>query len=211
MSDSTPTPDVPEPNIPKPNIPQPNIPKPNIPAPTTTRASSTPPISAVESGAMEAPVSKPAPAPEEEVSSMGYTETLLPQRIVAGLIDGIVAAGLSSVVSLLLPNFLGNAIAVAYLLFKDSLPFLGGQSVGKKVMKIQAVTAEGVPLSKDFKAGIIRNVPLVIPFVALVEVYILHTREQAPNAGLRLGDDFAKTKVISVAAAAPKEASAVDE
>ena len=211
MSDSTPTPDIPEPNIPKPNIPQPNIPKPNIPAPNTDRSSSSPPVSAVETGAMETPVAKPTAPSEEEVSSIEYTETLLPQRIVSGLIDGIVAGALAGIVSALLPNVLGNAVGLAYILFKDSLPFLGGQSVGKKVMKIQAVSAEGAPLTKDFKQGIIRNVPLVIPFVALVEVYILHTRENAPNAGLRLGDDFAKTKVITMKPAAPKEAEATEE
>ena len=212
MSDSTPKPDIPEPNIPKPNVPSPNIPKPNIPAPNLDRPnSSSPPVSAVETGAMEATPSQPTPTEEEEISSLEYSETLLPQRIVAGLIDGIVAALLMWIVALILPNFLGNAVLVAYILFKDSLPFLGGQSVGKKVMKIQAVSAEGEPLTKDFTKGIIRNVPLVIPFVAIVEAYILHTRENAPNAGLRLGDDFAKTKVIAIASEAPAEIADIEE
>ena len=208
MSDTTPDPDIPKPNIPKPNIPQPNIPKPNIPAPNIERSSSGPPISAVETGATETQVSKPIPNfEEEEVSAEPYSETLLPQRIIAGLIDGITAGALASIVGLILPDILGilaNAVGIAYFLFKDSLPFLGGQSVGKKVMKIQAVSAEGVPLTKDFTKGIIRNAFLVVPFVALVEAYILHTRENAPNAGLRLGDDFAKTKVVPVAPKAPE-------
>ncbi|MGJ8724755.1 MAG: RDD family protein [Roseibacillus sp.] len=209
MSDSTPTPD-----IPKPNIPQPSIPKPNIPAPNLDRASSGPPISAVETGAMETAVTKPAPAEEEKISSIEYSETLLPQRILAGLIDGIVAAVLIWAAGLVLPDFLGimpNAFGIVYLLFKDSLPFLGGQSVGKKAMKIQAVTEDGVPLTKDFTKGIVRNVFTAIPPLALVELFILHTREKAPNAGLRLGDDFAKTKVITVKSEATESIESSEE
>ena len=187
---------------PKPNIPKPNIPKPSIPAPNLNRPSSEPPISAVETGGMEAPVAKPTPPVEEETSSIEYSETLLPQRILAGLIDSVIAGALIMVTSMILPDFLGiiaYAPSTLYLLFKDSLPFLDGQSVGKKVMKLQAVTSEGTPLTSDFTKGIIRNAFIVVPLLPLVEIFILHTREKLPNAGLRLGDDFAKTKVISVA------------
>ncbi len=203
MSDTTP-----EPNIPKPSLPKPNIPKPSIPAPNLNRGGAAPPVSAVETGAMEAPVKKPEAKEEEETSTIEYSETLLPQRIIAGLIDSVAAGIAASLLSSLLPDFLSilsTVLAFTYLLSKDSLPFLDGQSLGKKLMKIRAVTAEGAPLTNNFKAGALRNIFTAIPILALVEIIILHNREKAPNAGLRLGDDFAKTKVISVAAPESKE------
>lgn len=137
----------------------------------------------------------------EESSSIEYSETLLPNRILAGAIDMIVAVVLMGVLAVILPDILSmisNAVFIAYLLFKDSLPFLGGQSIGKKATKIQAVTEAGEPLTKNLKEGIIRNISAAIPIFAVVEVIILNSREKADNAGLRLGDDFAKTKVISL-------------
>ena len=43
-----------------------------------------------------------------------------------------------------------------------------------------------------------RNILFAIPIVGIVECFILLTRSGNPEAGLRLGDDWAKTKVISV-------------
>ena len=194
MSESTPTPDIPKPSLPKPNIPTPSIPAPNL-----DRASTAPPISAVETGAMEAPAPNPQSDIEEDFPAIEYSETLLPQRILAGVIDSLVAGGLMVASGFVLPDFLGTGLAMGYLLLKDSLPFLGGQSVGKKVTKIQAVTADGAPLtSSHIQKGLIRNVFAAILPLAVVEIFILNSREKASNAGLRLGDDFAKTKVISL-------------
>lgn len=202
MSETTPTPNIPKPSLPKPNIPQPNIPAPNL-----DRASAPSPISAVESGAMEAPAPASEPTFEEESSAIEYSETLLPQRILAGVIDFVVAATLMLISKAALPDFASQAstgLALGYLLFKDSLPFLNGQSLGKKVTKIQAVTTEGEPLTKNLKAGILRNITAAIPILAVIEVFILNSREKAHNSGLRLGDDFAGTKVIPVNATTEK-------
>ncbi|WP_411847595.1 RDD family protein [Roseibacillus persicicus] len=208
MSQTTPTPD-----IPKPSIPKPNIPKPNIPAPNVNRTADSAPVSMVEMGAMEAPV-KPAPEEEiEESQAYDYTETLLPQRLLAGVIDGAVAFALVWVLGLVLPDFLNRfpyGIFIAYLLFKDSLPFLNGQSVGKKVTKIQAVAEDGTPLTKDITKGIIRNVFVAIPILAVVELFILNSREKTPSKGSRLGDDFAKTKVIEVKETASQTTDAAE-
>jgi len=38
----------------------------------------------------------------------------------------------------------------------------------------------------------------MIPFFALVEIFILLSREGKPDHGRRLGDEWAKTKVIVV-------------
>lgn len=119
-------------------------------------------------------------------------------RVIAALIDSGVGFCLYLAV-LMVPgtflNFLGGLAWLGYLLTKDSLPFLDGQSIGKRIMKLRAVTADGKPLTGDWQTGILRNAFLVI---APVEFVILLTREEKPEAGRRLGDDVARTKVIFV-------------
>lgn len=88
----------------------------------------------------------------------------------------------------------GWIASVAYFLTRDSLPFLDGQSVGKKAMGLRAVTEDGQPLTNNWGPSVIRNIVLYIPLFILVEIVILFTNEK----GLRLGDQWAKTKVISV-------------
>ena len=99
---------------------------------------------------------------------------------------------------MILPNFLDhitNLIGIAYMLTRDSLPFLDGQSIGKKVVGSKAVREDGTPLTNDYKTGAIRNVWMLI---SIVELIVLIIRKDKPEAGRRLGDDFAKTKVINV-------------
>ena len=73
-------------------------------------------------------------------------DATLGNRLLAALIDGIVAAGLAWAVQLLniLPfieigSQLSWVVAAGYLISRDSLSFLQGQSVGKRAMKLQAV------------------------------------------------------------------------
>jgi uncharacterized RDD family membrane protein YckC len=116
-------------------------------------------------------------------------------RVIAAVIDWGVVLCITFVLSMIhwILGYLANAAVIGYMLTKDSLPFLGGQSIGKKVMKIRAVTAEGAPLTGNWEKGILRNAFLII---APVELVILLLREEKPEKGRRLGDDFAKTKVI---------------
>lgn len=109
-------------------------------------------------------------------------------RIVAYIIDAIIM-GLMSFIP-----YVGWIAAVAYGLTRDSLPFLEGQSIGKKAMGLRAVTEDGLPLTNNWGPGIIRNIVLLIPLFPLVELIVLLTNDK----GLRLGDQWAKTKVISV-------------
>jgi len=109
-------------------------------------------------------------------------------RIVAYLID-VILIGLMSFVPIA-----GWIAAVAYGLTRDSLPFLDGQSLGKKAMGLRAVTEDGQHLTNNWGPGIIRNIVLWIPLFPLVELIVLLTNDK----GLRLGDQWAKTKVISV-------------
>ena len=81
-----------------------------------------------------------------------------------------------------------------YILVRDALPFLDGQSIGKKLLGLRAVTAEGKSLSGDFKSSALRNVPMLI---AIVELVVLIIKKDSPEAGLRLGDQLANTKVIT--------------
>ena len=109
-------------------------------------------------------------------------------RIVAYLID-IVLVILMSLVPIA-----GWIAAIVYVITRDALPFLDGQSIGKKAMGLRAVSEDGQALTNNWGPSIIRNIVLFIPFFALVELFVLLSNEK----GLRLGDQWAKTKVISV-------------
>ena len=108
-------------------------------------------------------------------------------RIVAYLIDIV----LTAVVSII--PFVGWIAGLAYMLTRDALPFLDGQSIGKKVMKLRAVSAEDdQPLTNNWGLAIIRNIVLFIPLFPVVELIVLLTNDQK----LRLGDQWAKTRVV---------------
>lgn len=80
---------------------------------------------------------------------------------------------------------------------RDSLPFLKGQSIGKTAMKLKVVKKDGSDLVNDWQTGAIRNILMVVPFFGpLIEAIVLVSRDGKPEKGLRLGDDYAKTKVV---------------
>lgn len=113
------------------------------------------------------------------------------QRVNATLIDIAVGMALSFV------PLIGPLIALAYVALRDSLPFLEGQSIGKKVINLRAVTESGKPLTGNYNEGVIRNIVLIIPFFPLVELFILWTKNGKSEPLLRLGDEWAKTRVIT--------------
>jgi len=132
---------------------------------------------------------------EPEAGSLAPFNT----RIIAALIDVAVAAGLMIAAMWILPDFAATIawlLGIAYLVTRDSLPFLGGQSVGKKAMKLKAVTLEGKSLVGNWEPSLIRNGVLIIPPFPLIELYVLLSREGKSGHGFRLGDEWAKTKVI---------------
>lgn len=172
----------------KPVIPPPDIPKPTIPP---ILPSPPPPIPAVNAKIRE--------AGDTEQESHGDPLAPLNTRIVAAVIDVLVAAGVQITALWILPSFaerIAWLAGFAYLVTRDSLPFLGGQSVGKKAMKLRAVTADDQPLTGKWEPALIRNAPLLIPFFGLIELFVLLTREDKPGRGQRLGDEWAKTKVV---------------
>jgi uncharacterized RDD family membrane protein YckC len=89
---------------------------------------------------------------------------------------------------------LGWLVIIAYLLTRDALPFLDGQSIGKKIVGLRAVDEHGAALTGNYGPSAVRNVVLMIPFFPLVELIVLLTNKDV----LRLGDQWAKTRVVKV-------------
>ena len=105
-------------------------------------------------------------------------------------------------------SFLASPVYLAFILMRDGLPFLNGQSPGKSAMKIKAVTTDGQSLAGNWQPALVRNAVLLIPLFGLVELVVLLTREDKPEQGIRLGDEWGKTRVVF---ANPPEALEEDE
>jgi len=189
----------------EPEKPQSSVPSPDLPPPPPPSAMPPPPDLPPPPPPVAEP--KPAPLPKQEPAKIDPfdgdavpppgTEAAFDNRIIAAIIDSFVAAGLYIIVGVL-SNFLGALVYIAYFLVRDALPFLDGQSVGKKLMKIRAVEQNGAKLTNNWKASVIRNISLAIPFFGLVEAYILYQKKEKAEPLIRLGDEWAKTKVIAV-------------
>ena len=110
------------------------------------------------------------------------------ERIVAAVADVIVAAVLSGIFW----HPVAWALSTGYILTRDALPFLEGQSLGKKLLNLRAVKQDGSSLSNDWGTSIVRNITLIIPVMQLVELFVYLVSDKQE----RLGDKFAQTKVI---------------
>ncbi|HEX4963223.1 MAG TPA: RDD family protein [Thermoanaerobaculia bacterium] len=131
------------------------------------------------------------PAPARELASAG-------QRFLASFLDGIVA-GVPAVIPIA-----GWIWAVLYIWTKDALPFLGGQSVGKKVLGLRVVNLEtGKPIKGDYGAAITRQLSLAIPLFNIVDACMVFSAERR-----RFGDKWAKTVVVKNNPALDQEAKA---
>jgi len=141
----------------------------------------------------------PDPAPSAEVTPAAATgpEADLGKRIAAAFIDFLVAMALAWAAGMLMSR-LSYPVWIAYMLTRDSLPFLDGQSIGKKALNLRAVSESGKSLSGDWNAGLIRNIPMAIPFGALVELIVMLVNKDKPGGLRRLGDQWGKTKVVNV-------------
>ncbi|UFH57054.1 RDD family protein [Spirosoma sp. KNUC1025] len=127
-----------------------------------------------------------------------YVKATPLQRFVAAFIDGIVAYVPAMILIALSRNLgmIGYVIAIAYMLTKDALPatggFLGGQSVGKKLMGIKAVKEDsGASLLGDYGTAITRQVPLIIPLFGIIDALMVFSSD-----GKRFGDKWANTIVV---------------
>ncbi len=87
---------------------------------------------------------------------------------------------------------LGHFLAMIYIIFRDGL--FGGQSIGKKIMGLKVVHADGRKIS--FVDSSFRNILFIfyvlIPFTIIIEgIYLI----RHPNK-MRIGDKLAKTIVV---------------
>jgi uncharacterized RDD family membrane protein YckC len=184
-------------------IPKPSIPRPYIPPPVVIPTPPVPPHFSPETAVPESEVN-PGPVEDEvEESAEKGTNVAFNTRVIAAVIDLVVASGLLLGMSFILPEMadrLAWLIGAAYMVTRDSLPFLKGQSVGKKAMKIKVLTTDGQSLEGNWSVALIRNGILLIPLLPLLELYILLTREGKMDQGLRLGDEWANTRVVSLMA-----------
>lgn len=175
--------------------------RPKVPPPDLTPRTKAPPVD------LKPPVKPTTEASKEDQTGdanlleatvetpIGAIETDSTKRLMALLIDGIVG-GLIMVVLSVVHDLLGQLGFVAYLLLRDALPMFSGQSLGKMLLNLKAVSQDGRSLSGDWATSALRNSFLLIPFMEGI-VFLL--RKDKVSAGLRLGDDFAKTKTIVVA------------
>jgi hypothetical protein len=84
-------------------------------------------------------------------------------------------------------------VLTAYLLLKDTLPGMDGQSFGKKVWGVRVVRARDRQPPCGIAASTRRNLPLVFPPMYLVELIAIATDPQ----GRRLGDRWGGTLVVA--------------
>lgn len=120
------------------------------------------------------------------------------QRFAAYLIDGLVAYIPMLVLGLINYRlvFLGYIVAIAYMFVRDAIPetsgYLGGQSIGKKLMNIKVIKeATGQSLVNDYGTAIVRQIPQIIPFFNLVDAVMVFSDDR-----MRFGDKWAKTIVV---------------
>ncbi|WP_460975864.1 RDD family protein [Spirosoma knui] len=116
------------------------------------------------------------------------------QRFAAAFIDGLIGnvpVWLLAMVSYNLA-MVGYAVAIGYLLTKDALPFLDGQSIGKKLMGIKVIKEDsGQMLTNDYGTAITRQVSLLIPLFNIVDALMVFSDDRK-----RFGDKWAKTVVV---------------
>lgn len=115
-------------------------------------------------------------------------------RFVAVFIDGLVGYVPMLILGLISSKLvvLGYLLYIGYLLTRDSLPFLGGQSVGKKLMGIKVIKEDtGAGIMGDYGTGVIRAIPQVIPLLNLVDALVIFR-----DSTKRFGDEWAKTIVV---------------
>ncbi len=145
------------------------------------------------------------PPPPPPVTSGGPGKADLGKRIVAAIIDGVIA-GVAGFIPVI-----GGLAGAAYMLVRDGLDldFMKGRSIGKTVMKLRPVRMDGQPM--DLGTSVKRNIPfavgpliMVIPIlgwiigpvvamvIGLVEVILVLTDPE----GRRMGDKLAGTMVV---------------
>jgi uncharacterized RDD family membrane protein YckC len=128
----------------------------------------------------------------------------LPRRIAAALVDSFLAGALWMI------PFVGVFVAAAYLLLRDGvdLPVVERRSVGKKIVGLRVVRANGAPMGAGTAVQrnlLIATAPLlplvpvigwIAPYVSFLVAVVEIAVYFADAEGQRLGDRVARTQVI---------------
>ncbi|MGQ1946036.1 hypothetical protein ACT3CD_02890 [Geofilum sp. OHC36d9] len=118
--------------------------------------------------------------PVKPVFTMPLTE-----RIIAAIIDIIIVAILC-----LFPR-IGWLLGIIYHLTRDSLPFLKGQSFGKRLLHLKVITLPKQESLVNYpEKSIIRGLVMLIPGLNIIDFWFLY------HKGQRLADIWAQTTVI---------------
>jgi uncharacterized RDD family membrane protein YckC len=121
----------------------------------------------------------------EEKFEVGHPLATPLERLVAAIIDGLL-------ISLVSATGIGSVIGLAYHLTKDALPFLDGQSIGKKLVKIRVLNADSnEPITNNYEKAMLRSVTLVIPVFNIIDAFLVFSKDRT-----RFGDQWAKTIVV---------------
>ena len=107
------------------------------------------------------------------------------ERLVAAIIDGIL-------ITLVSATGYGSVVGIAYHLTKDALPFLDGQSIGKKLVKIRVISSDtNQPITNLYSESLIRSATLLIPIFNVIDAFLVFSKDRK-----RFGDQWAKTIVV---------------
>ena len=121
----------------------------------------------------------------ESNQKLPWDDVPLGERLLAGIVDLIVAALLS-----LFPR-IGWMFGLLYILTKDALPFLNGQSFGKKIFHLRVIALpHHSALTGWPEKSVIRGLVMLIPILNLFDLYYLITQK------VRIADRWAETRVI---------------
>lgn len=115
------------------------------------------------------------------------------RRLTAFYIDALLSGLFVNLLILALGDdigwYIGVPLNVLYMLFRDALP--NGQSIGKKILKLQVVDFQGKNISGQMGKAFLRSLPLIPP-IWLIEAIRLIVGSN------RYGDIWAETKIIRI-------------
>ena len=123
----------------------------------------------------------------------------LAERAIAMLIDYLLVCVPLCVVERWLPaaSTLFYGLAIGYLLLRDALPIGEGQGLGKYWMGIQVISGPDLkPIRGQYVKSVLRNLPMLVPVVNVVDLFVLLLASYSENSLQRLGDTLAKTDVV---------------
>jgi uncharacterized RDD family membrane protein YckC len=117
------------------------------------------------------------------IGTQRFERAPLWKRYAAGIIDAII------LFILLFVPFFNFFFVPFYLLGRDSLPFLKGGSIGKKILELMVISkAHGAHLAGDHSSSIGRSAFLLLGIDIIVPLF--------RKDKMRFGDQFAYTEVV---------------